>query len=265
MKLKSLLRIPAKYPKTFWTAAGLILFFLLVNYILLPIYVNHGSRLSVPRVVGLTFDEANELLTRASLQAVQAETRPDPTHPAGTVVFQNPLPGSVVKEGRRIYLTVSGGELLVPVPLLRGKSLRDARFALERNGLKIGAITYDFSETFPENTIIDQSTMADAKVTKGKYIAVTVSKGKGDQEVLIPNVIGKSLTEAEKILKGVGLKIGIVTAQPSFDLLPNTVVDQFPRAGETGKAGQEIDLFIVKIGKPTEEIQAVPKEPGGQP
>jgi serine/threonine-protein kinase len=258
--LKRLFRLYRKYPRISWTLTGLLLLFLTLNYVALPIYVNHGSRLSVPRVVGLTVEEASAQLSGSSLVPVQAETRPDPNHPAGVVVYQNPLPGAVVKEGRRVYLTVSGGEIMVPVPLLRGKSLRDARFALERQGLRLGAIAYDFSETFPENTIIDQTVQADARVTKGKPVGVTVSKGKGDQEIAIPNVVGKTLTEAERALKGVGLKIGIVTAQPSFDLLPNTVVDQFPRAGETGKAGQEIDLFIVKAGRPTEEIKRTPRE-----
>jgi beta-lactam-binding protein with PASTA domain len=68
-------------------------------------------------------------------------------------------------------------------------------------------------------------------------------------------VVGKTLAEAEKILAATGLKVGIVTYQPSFDLLPNTVVDQFPRAGDPVTPGQEIDLFVVKVGKPTDEIQ----------
>jgi serine/threonine-protein kinase len=138
--------------------------------------------------------------------------------------------------------------------LLRGKSVRDARFALERNGLKLGATTYDYSESFPENTIIDQSAAADSRIPKGAFIGVTVSKGRASQEITVPSVVGKSLSEAETILKTAGLKVGIVTSQPSFELLPNTVVDQFPRAGEPAKVGQEIDLFVVRVGKPKEEI-----------
>jgi serine/threonine-protein kinase len=233
----------------------LLALFVLLNYILLPMYVNHGSRHTVPRVVGLPFDQAKPKLDSAGLVAVEGDTRPDPTYPAGTVTAQNPQPGAAVKEGRRVYLTLSGGEVPVAVPLLRGKSARDARFALERNGLKLGAITYDYSESFPENTIIDQSLRAETKVAKGTTVAVTVSKGRTDQEITVPSLIGKTLTEAEKILQGAGLNVGIVTSQPSFDLLPNTIVDQFPRPGESAKAGTEVDLFVVKVGKPTEEIQ----------
>jgi beta-lactam-binding protein with PASTA domain len=55
------------------------------------------------------------------------------------------------------------------------------------------------------------------------------------------------------------LKVGNITFQSSFDLLPNTVVDQFPRAGEMVNEDQAVDLFVVKAGKPAEEIQAPTK------
>jgi beta-lactam-binding protein with PASTA domain len=253
------LRFLFRHSRALWVLGGVLLTFVLLNYVALPIYVNQSSRLAVPRVVGLTLAEAKAALDSTRLFAVEGETKPDPTYPVGTVTFQNPLPGAVVKEGRRIYLTVSGGDVLVPVPLLRGKSVRDARFALERNGLKLGVTMFDFSESFPENTIIDQSTAADGRIAKGSSVGVTVSKGRAQQEIQIPSVVGKSLSEAEKILLAAGFKVGIVTSQPSFELLPNTVVDQFPRAGEAGKAGQEVDLFVVRVGKPKEEIQQ-PKE-----
>jgi serine/threonine-protein kinase len=245
----------SNHKKFFWFLGGLVVLFLLLNYIALPLYVNHGSRLVVPRLVGVPVEQAMAMLDSTRLQGVKGETRPDPSYPTGTVVLQYPQPGALVKEGRRIYLTLSGGDVQVSVPLLRGKSVRDARFALERNGLQLGSVNLEPSDTFPENTIVEQSVAADRQVVKGSSIAVVVSRGKTQQEIVIPSVIGKSLSEAEKMLHSAGLRVGIVTTQPSFDLLPNTVVDQFPRPGDAGKPGQEVDLFIVRVGKPTEEIQ----------
>ncbi len=253
--IKKLLTPTKRKIRALWILGSLLALFLLFNYVLLPMYVNHGSRHTVPRVIGLPAEEAKTVLDTAKLVAIQGETRPDPSYPAGTVTAQNPLPGAIVKEGRRVYLSISGGEVLVGVPVLRGKSTRDARFALERNGLKLGDIGYEFSDTFPENTIIDQSVRADAKVNRGTLVGVIVSRGRGDQEIAVPSLIGKTLTEAEKILQASGLKVGIVTSQPSFELLPNTIVDQFPRPGENAKVGTEVDLFVVKVGKPTDEIR----------
>jgi serine/threonine-protein kinase len=255
MPSKRLSDFISKHKKILLVLGGFIILFLFLNYVALPLYVNHGSRLVVPRLVGVSADHAMAMLDSAHLHGVKGETRPDPTYPAGTVVFQYPQAGAIVKEGRNVYLTISGGDVLVPVPLLRGKSARDARFALERNGLQLGAVTFESSETFPENTVVEQSVAADARIARGSYIAVVVSKGRTREEIAVPSVIGKTLSEAEKVLRSAGLKVGIVTTQPSFDLLPNTVVDQFPRPGNTGKMGQEVDLFVVRAGKPKEEIQ----------
>jgi len=247
-----------KSKKLLYTLGSLIGLFILFNYIVLPIYVNHGSTLYVPRVIGLPMQNAMAVLDSAGLEGVEAETRADPVQPPGTVISQNPLPQSVVKSGRRIYLTVSGGDVLLPVPLLRGRSSREAGFTLERVGLKLGSVSYAVSDAYPENTIIEQSMPPGSHVARGSSVNIVVSRGFVVEETIIPSLIGRTTTEAGKLLVEAGLKLGIITYQPSFDLLPNTVVDQFPRAGEAAKRGQTVDLFVVQVGKPAEEIQ-VPK------
>lgn len=242
--------------RRFLTVIGAIIgLFVLVNYILLPAYVRHGGTLTVPDVTGMPFDSARAILDEKGLQTIQAETRPDPENAVGNVINQNPGPGVVVKHGRRIYLTISGGETQVLVPSLRGRSTRDAKFALERFGLKLGGIGYATSSNFPENTIIEQSIAPESGVSRGTVVNITVSRGREMRQIEVPQLVGKSTTEAEKLLLAGHLKVGNISFQPSFDLLPNTVVDQFPRAGEMVNEGQPVDLFIVKAGKPTEEIQ----------
>lgn len=240
-------------------AGGILIgLFVLVNYIVLPLYVNHAGRVTVPAVVGMQKEEAFKVIEDAGLRVVEAGTRPDPEHPLGVIVQQNPAGSVVVKEGRRIYLTVSGGEVQVLVPSLRGRSLRDARFALERNGLRLGGVGFDTSDTYPENTIIAQSVGADSRVSRGTTVNITVSKGRRLSASEVPLVIGRTLGEAESILDAAGLRIGVVTYQQSFDLVPNTVVDQYPRPGDILGAGQAIDLFVIKTGKPAEEFATPP-------
>ena len=238
---------------------GLLAFFLLVNYVVLPAYVNHGSRLSVPSVIGKPLAEARTTLGSAKLRVVEADTRPDAEYPPGTVIQQNPAAGAIVKEDRHIYLTLSGGEIQVVTPSLRGRSLRDARFSLDRFGLKVGAVAYDTSDTYPENTVIEQRPAPESRVAKGSGVDIVVSRGHIPSAAQAPLLIGKTVPEAEKILQDTGLKRGIITYQPSFDLVPNTVVDQYPRPGEPLGPGQAVDLFVIKDGRPTEEIEVPPQ------
>ena len=253
-------RSPLHTLKPFWKRAlivggTLLAVFVLMNYVVMPLYVNHGSRLALPGVQGMSFDSAQAALRQAGLDPVQGETRPDPRYPAGTVVFKNPQAGAVVKEGRRVYLTLSVGEVQVTVPLLRGRTLRDAKFALERYGLKVGSVTSAVSDAFPAGTIIDQSHPADTRVPRGSYVALVLSSGKAVSATTVHLLEGKSLGEAEKLLTEAGLRVGNITYQPNFELLPNTIVDQFPRPGEAATEGQAVDLFVVRAGRPVEEIR----------
>ncbi len=232
------------------TVAG---FFILLNYIILPLYVRHGSTLTVPDVVGLPLEDARRTLKDRGLQAVEAGSRADPTIPPGNVVAQNPPPSAVVKGGRHIYLTISGGEPRASVPELRGRSPRDARFALERSGLALGSVAYSPSDLYPENTIMDQSAAPGSDVPRGQAINIVVSRGRTSGKTDVPALVGKSVSEAARILLDGGLKLGKISYQSSLDLLPNTIVDQFPRAGDSLFVGASVDLFVVSTEKPKEE------------
>jgi beta-lactam-binding protein with PASTA domain len=226
----------------------LVLLFV-VNNLIMPYYVQQGKTTSVPSVVGENVDNAVKILREAGLTPKVAETRIDKQFPIGSVALQNPQPGSEVKFGRGVYLTVSGGEPLVYVPSLRGKSLRDARFTLERTALTLGTIQYQPSTEFPENTIIDQAIPEGTEVKNGSKIDVTVSQGRDSTKTPVPNVTMKSLTEAQKILDQTGYKVGNITYQMNPDLLPSTVLDQLPKAGELLSLGQSVSLVVSQKGE----------------
>ena len=228
--------------------AFLVLFFL-VDDLIMPQYVQQGKTTKVPAVVGIRVEEANRILLEAGLFPRESETRIDKQYPIGTVALQNPPAGSEVKFGRGVYLTVSGGEPLVQVPSLRGKSLRDAIFTLERTALAIGRVQYEVSEEFPENTIVAQEIAESTKVKNGSRINVTVSQGRTSNKLPVPDITQKSLTEAQKLLTQAGFKVGTITYQINLDLLPNTVIDQYPKAGELLSLDQAINLFVSQKGE----------------
>ncbi len=229
-----------------WICGGLLVLVLLLDNIILPWYVNQGGTLAVPDVVGMQEAAAFRVLDSLHLEPRRGEVRPDKEYPEGYVVAQNPLPLQIVKPNRRIYLTISGGEQLAIVPDLKGRSLRDTKFSLERSGLKLGAVLREISKEFPEGTVISQDLTAGAKVKRGSYIGVTESTGESTDSVVVPSVIGKTLNDAQKLLTQKGFKIGNIIYQPNADLLPNTVIDQLPRMKEIVNFGKAIDLFIAQ-------------------
>lgn len=228
-------------------AIALVLFFVMDD-VVMPRYVQQGQTTNVPDVVGLQADEAIRILEEAGLEGKKAEIRPDKRFPEGSVTVQTPPAGAEVKFGRGVYLTISGGETLIDVPALRGRSVRDAALALERYGLKLGEIQYKVSPQFPENTVIEQSVAENTKVRSGTVIAVVVSQGPSADRVPVPNVVRRSFSEAERILLQAGLTIGNITYQINNEMLPNTVIDQYPRSGSFASAGQPVELFVTQRG-----------------
>jgi len=224
----------------------LISIILILDFILLPLYVS-GSELSVPSVIGMTEQEAFETLEDAEFNPSIADTSFGVSLPPGRVFLQKPESGKLVKEGRTVFLFISGGEQVISVPLLKGKSVRDARLSLERIGLKLGVIE-EIASTHPKDMVFDQQFAEGTGIRKGQSVGISVSIGKGAGEIVVPDLIGKSLTEATRILSDSTLTVGKVNYQISSTLLPNTVLDQYPAPGNKLNSGNTVDLFITKEG-----------------
>ena len=231
----------------------LIAIILIFNFILLPMYVS-GSEIYVPNVVGMTEEEAIETLEDADFNPQLIDTSFGVSLPPGRIFLQKPESGKLVKEGRAIYLFISGGEQIISLPLLKGKSVRDARFALERIGLKLGSIE-ELASTHPKDMVFDQQFAEGTTLKKGQSVGITVSIGKGVGNIVVPDLIGKSLSEAQRILSDSTLIVGKVNYQISSSSLPNTVLDQYPAPGNKLNSGSSVDLFITKEGKLEERAE----------
>jgi len=245
---KSLLRM------ILYILLGLVAFILLLNYVIMPWYVS-SPETKVPQVVGLQTQEAINLLQKDGFKPIISDTSYGLQIPTGGVFLQKPDAGKVVKEGRTVYLFVSGGQKVISVPLLKGKSILDAKFALERLGLKLGRIER-IPSSQPEDMIFDQQYAEGTLLKQGEIVGITVSAGRGGGEIIVPDLIGKSLSEAMKILADSSLVVGKINYQPSSTLLPNTILDQYPSSGNTLNPGDAVDLFATKASDkntPSEE------------
>lgn len=250
--MKKLLQYPIV--KKFLIALGILIALIFVfDFILLPLYVS-GSEINVPNVVGMTTDEAFQTLEDDDFNPSIADTSFGVSLPPGRIFLQKPESGKLVKEGRTVYLFVSGGEQVISVPLLKGKSVRDARLSLERIGLKLGSIE-ELASTHPKDMVFDQQFAEGTGIRKGQSVGISVSIGKGEGEIEVPDLIGKSLTEATRILSDSTLIIGKVNYQISSTLLPNTVLDQYPGPGNKLNSGNTVDLFITKEGTIQEKVE----------
>lgn len=241
--------------KSLITIGAIIVFLLIFDNIIMPWYVSSSEEV-VPKVVGLSDSEAIEKLEDAGFEPVISDTSYETNQPAGKIFLQKPEAGKIVKKGRTVYLFVSGGEQLVTVPQLKGKNIVDAKLALERVGLKLGQVEL-VSSNYPKDMIFDQQYVEGTKLKKGETIKIFVSSGQTEGTIEVPDLIGKSLSEAQRILSDISLSIGKITYQISNSLLPNTVLDQYPVPGNKLNPGEKVDLFITKQGTFKEPLEII--------
>lgn len=241
--MKKILRFPL-FRKLLYLLAGVVLFIILLDNFIMPWYV-HSSETKVPNVIGMKDLNAVTALEQAGFKTMISDTSYGLKFDAGIIFLQKPDVGKVVKEGRTVYLFVSGGEKVVKVPELTGKSLLDAKFALERIGLKLGNVER-ISSSKPEDMIFDQQFAVGTPLKQGETVGITVSAGRSGGSILVPDLIGKSLLDAKLILQDSSLIVGKINYQPSSTLLPNTVLDQYPSSGNKLNPGSTVDLFVTK-------------------
>ncbi len=224
-------------------------FIILFNSVIMPWYVSHDTLVKVPSVVGMQFEEAVNVLDNAGLEGLQGDVRYDESKPIGTILEQNPPSDQMVKDSRRIYLIVSGGETLYDVPNLVGRTLRESKFMLAQRNLELTEIENRPSVQYPPGIIIAQVEQPGTKIKKGSKIAVVVSTGMDAGDLKIPELVGKNLEEAKKLILQNKFEIGKINYQPSTTVPVNTIIDQYPKANTMAKENQRIDLFVNKVVK----------------
>lgn len=230
--------------KVYIVLSSLFILVFIMDAWVMPAIVHSRDEIKIPDVTEMKLDDAMAKLEALDLKPQVLDTAPHPTTPPGHVSFQDPVAGSVVREGRNVYLTVSGGEERIAMPNLRGRSLRDARITLEQMDLNLGLISYEASD-LPAETVISQSIPAGKRVSKKSTIEITVSGG-SDIEVEIPYVIGLLLDDAQQKLIETGLRVGTITYTENSNWVPTTVMAQDPTAGNPAAPNTPVNLTVTR-------------------
>ena len=105
---------------------------------------DHGNEITVPDLSKLSEQQVEEKLGDIDLEYVLLDSvdfkKDFPKH---SVVEQDPISGSKVKKGRKIYIKInSSGFSMVKIPNLIEKTYRQAIPTLKSLGLEEGTITY---------------------------------------------------------------------------------------------------------------------------
>ncbi|MBR2353029.1 MAG: PASTA domain-containing protein [Clostridia bacterium] len=178
---------------------------------------------------GKSLRDASLVLQNRSLRVTATEEYS--SRPLGTVLSTDPPSGTSLYEGDTVTLRVSGGQKprRAYVPDLSGLSESAARDRLQYAGLSVGRIQYQIS-SLPMGTVIDQQIPAYTMVQASTEISFCVSLGDRYMLKTVPDLYGRSETEAAGLLREYGLTVGRV--YPIGNAAPRgTVISQSPLPG----------------------------------
>lgn len=232
-------------------AAAIVVVLVLALNLYLRHYTQHGVEIEVPDITQLYLEEARITLEAEGLHIEVIDSTYSTKVPQGTIVEQTPLAGSKVKHGRTIYV-IQNAQMRRPVvlPELRDISLRQAQATLASLGLQVDSIAYEpstYRDIVLDIRMGDSIINAGTRLEEGSKVCLIVGRGQGTEQVTVPIVVGKSLSDARSWLLAHDLTAGLV----EYDIPPTEeniqdyiVYSQEPSHGTIVVEGSSVNLKL---------------------
>lgn len=239
-------------------AIGSVFILIVIFILLLGVITRHGKSRTVPYVIGKNINDVEKQLTDAGFETVIQDSVYYDSIPRGVVIKQVPDADEVVKVNRTVYVIIN--RFVAPdisMPNIIGYSLRNAQYTLESIGLKLGDTTSRVD--FAKNTILEMSINGDKvkpgdKVKVGSKVDLVIARGKGEEEISVPQLVGLQVADARVLLEQYGLNLGAIVKNPDVLDIDNAYIyrqEPMPGAGRI-RAGQLIDVWV-QTEKPTSD------------
>lgn len=211
-----------------------------------------GQEVEIPKLVGMTYEEASLAAERASKGDIEFEVFVERSAHSdkekNTIISQSPEGGLKIKRSREIKVVISLGPVALKLDDYTGKDYEKVREELEEKGLKV-IIEQEDNDTYEEGRIFKQLPSEGTQMAEGDEITLYVSKG--TENTVVPNILGKTLDEAIIAIERNNLAVGEVTDEPSNKYLKGEVCRQSEKAFKTVPVGTVIDIYV-STGKSTQ-------------
>lgn len=207
--------------------------FIWIVFKLLDTYTLHGKTVSVPDFSDVSIAQLDGFIEGKNIRYTIIDSIYDDKKPGGIVIEQDPAPGVLVKEDRKIYLYVTA---TVPpkinMPKLKDRSLRQAAAMIEAYGLKLNPVVKYVPDQCASCVLKQlykgKEIQPGELIEKNAVIDLVVGKGLGDEEVGIPNLIGLTYQQAAEKLTAASLNEGTVMYDNLKDSSKSKVYWQAP-------------------------------------
>ncbi|QGU95250.1 Stk1 family PASTA domain-containing Ser/Thr kinase [Clostridium bovifaecis] len=203
----------------------------------------------VPNIIGLSKEKAETLVEEQGLKFVTTTESSD--KPAGVVIECYPYPGTEMdlSEKDEVRAIISSGPKVATIPNLMEIELEAAKEYLKTYNLKLGNVSYAFSDTVDEGKVCDQSPKPETEIGNNTTVDLVISKGPEKKVTTVPNLVNKNLDEAQALLENAKLKLGTVTKiSTSDESLDGIVTVQSIQANKKVPENTSVDISYYVYG-----------------
>ncbi len=232
---------------TIGVGVALVLFFF---YVFLPSTTQHGESVTIPNLVGMPLDELDEFILERDLRFEVSDSSYSSEYPPYTVLHQFPKAKAKVKANRKIFISLNSKNPPTTVmPNLVDKTIQNANLILKSFELKRGQTTTkpDAFRNVLEQHFNGEPIESGALIAKGSQIDLVIGDGYGITQFEMPSLLGLPLEEAEIIIKGNSLNVGIVFNNEEDTPDDFIVIRQSPETGKTVRVSSEVNLWLGDI------------------
>ncbi len=197
---------------------------------------------AMPDIQGMNVEDAKRVLTGLGLKPITTYEESD-TVDEGVVIGADVDTDTQIEAGSTVTLTVSAGIDGVIVPDVTERTFEDAESSLINHGFSVNK-SESYSDTVEEGRVISQMPLSGNKVPKGSVITVTVSKGKEEVKIRVPNLVGLSEQDGTVEAIEAGLQIGSVAYVYSDEVPQGHICYQSYSHGSYVDPGTALDIKV---------------------
>ena len=200
---------------------GVLILLLLLVQVWLRFYTNHGQKIQLPKFISMDLLAAEEKGSEYDFEIIVTDSIFIVGKEGGIITDQNPKPLSFVKEGRKVYVTITkyGVETIKvkDLPTMYGNAFEQKKTELKYREIDcvIKDYMYDPGEPnhilevyYQGNLIISKDVrQSEVEIPKGGILECIISRKDGG-DVTIPDLRCLDIDEARFLLHGSKLELG---------------------------------------------------------
>ena len=231
-----------------WSIAMVIFVLVMAGagYYVFNYALSTGTPVTVPDIIDIPINEASLILAERGLDMGKQARVPHSTIPKDHVIAQRPEAGRVVREGRKVYPTVSLGADVLTAPNLVKLRLDEAKRTITESRFRLLSVARVPNDA-PRDTVLAQDPSPGQGIENQGNISLLVSGGSETSTNFMPDVRGMNVQDMLRVLAP--LRLTLVPREVEIEgAKPDTVLNQDPAPDTLVYPGQVVTYEVKASG-----------------